>query len=97
MTKPNSKTFLAIGVFIVFMTVGLASAFHRPVWNDELYSHSQSIKGMSYLQILKGEVPEGNNSPLFYFTQKLFCDILSVHTPEDFSAVHYYYYLGDHE
>ena len=59
-------------LFIVCSCIGVTLARHNPIENDESYSQHESIQHLSYLDILKGQVNEGNNCPLFYSAQKLF-------------------------
>jgi hypothetical protein len=62
-------------IFIVVVLSGVVLARHKPLWNDEIFSQVGNIQSMSYMQIIKGDVGEGNNCPLFYLTQKLYCDV----------------------
>ncbi len=58
-------------VFLALFYAGLKIAQTRGLWNDEIFTQLQSIQTKSYLTILNGQIPEGNNFPLFYLTQKL--------------------------
>jgi len=68
-------------LFIACISIGLVLAKHKPVWNDEIYSQTNSIEDTSYLEIIAGDVEEGNNSPLFYLMQKGFCELLKYKFP----------------
>lgn len=68
-------------LFIILFVLGLFLAQLKPLWNDELYSQVFGIEKLSYFQIWLGEIPEGNNSPLFYVLQKIVCDIGHYHIP----------------
>ncbi len=67
--------FAAVVLFILLFIFGLRLAELKPLWNDELYSQVQGVEKLSYLQILLGHIPEGNNSPLFYVLQKTVCEL----------------------
>lgn len=80
--KNNFLFQLTAGVlFVVLFAFGLLLAQLKPLWNDELYSQVYSVEKMSYAQILLGQVPEGNNSPLFYLLQKAVCDVAHFQLP----------------
>ncbi len=67
---------LSLALWVGCFTAGLELSHRRPLWNDELYTHVNVIAKASYSEILAGRIFEGNNSPLFYLTQKAVCDIL---------------------
>ncbi len=71
----------SIILFALCLIVGLRLAAHNPLENDEIYSQLHSIEGLSYGQILAGQVPEGNNCPLFYSLQKTFLNALRFTLP----------------
>ncbi len=56
-------------------------SLRKPLWNDEIYTQERVIEVVSYVQILSGHFPEGNNGPLFYLIQKAFCDLQHFHFP----------------
>lgn len=65
-------------IFAAVFSLGMLLAGNKPLWKDEMYSLRSSIQGQSYAGILAGHVPqEGNNSPLFYFSQKAANDLFS--------------------
>ncbi|MBF0489147.1 MAG: hypothetical protein HQL15_00830 [Candidatus Omnitrophica bacterium] len=66
-------------VLAAALTLGLWMAAHSPLENDEYYSLTRSVMKTSYAQMFKGSINEGNNSPLFYFLQKLQCNIFLYH------------------
>ncbi len=68
-------------LFVLLFVFGLRLAALKPLWNDELYSQIYSVEKLSYSQILLGQIPEGNNSPLFYILQKGVCDMTHFQLP----------------
>ena len=70
--KTNIFTFILL---LVLMGTGLTLAQNRPLENDEVYSQKTGVQGLSFLGIFQGKVGEGNNSPLFYTAQKIFCGL----------------------
>lgn len=83
MIKHLSLSIVAVVMFIGLMIGGLSLAQRRPLWNDELYSQTWSVEGLSYPQIIAGKVPEGNNPPLFYVWQKFFCERMHYQLPNE--------------
>lgn len=75
------KNILSILVLIAALTIGYFLSTHKPLENDELFSHVSSVEGMSYKDILTLKIQEGNISPLFYLTQKGFLDFIGFRLP----------------
>ncbi len=77
--NPIRNKLLALGlsflIFITLLRVGTWLGELKPLWNDEIYSQVFGIEKLSYGQILSGQIPEGNNFPLFYVLQKAVCDV----------------------
>ncbi len=69
-------------IFFVLSALWLGAAAKKPLWNDELYSQTSSVRGQSYLDMLTGHIPEGNITPLFYFLQKILQDLTKYQTPQ---------------
>src|SRR3989339_191913 len=65
----------AAAVFMAGLCQGFSLALKKPLWNDEIYSQTSSVEGMSWAQIWTGRIREGNNSPAFYSVQKIVCGI----------------------
>ena len=66
---------ITAAIFVVLFSGGLYIATKTPLWTDEVTSQTKSISGQSYRSLLLGiGKREGNNSPLFYFIQKLWQD-----------------------
>ena len=59
----------------LFLWIGMALAQHNPLENDEVYSQID-LQNLSWIDIFKGKINEGNNSPLFYAAQKIFSSLL---------------------
>lgn len=70
-------------LFSALLILGLRLASQKPLWNDEIYSQIASVEGLSYRQILKGNISEGHNTPLFYVIQKIVCAAAGYHAPEE--------------
>ena len=70
----------------VLIMTGFIYAVRKPLWNDELYSQVGGIQAKSYVQILVGEIDEGNNSPLFYLVQKFITQVVSFRFPLDWKG-----------
>ena len=65
-------------IFAGIFLSGLFLSAGKPLWLDEHYSLVHSICGVPYREIVLGKLTwEGNNSPLFYATQKALCDLVS--------------------
>ncbi len=80
------KSSVLVWVFTAVLMIGSLSlghffAVHKPLENDELFTHVSSVEGLSYQSILKIKIPEGNVSPLFYLTQKIFLDAIHFRLP----------------
>lgn len=60
--------------------IGFSLARQKPLWVDEVYSQ-KSLQELSYVEILAGQMPEGNNSPLFYSIQKIISDLVGYRLP----------------
>ncbi len=63
---------LALCVFLACTGIGFCLAQKNPLENDEIYSQKSSLQNLGFVDILKGKIDEGNNSPLFYLLQKSF-------------------------
>ena len=61
----------ALAIFLVLSTGWLTLAKSIPLWNDEIFSQDRSVQNISYQEMFLGGIPDGNNSPLFYLTQKV--------------------------
>ena len=59
-------------LFGICLSIGFFIARHKPLWGDEVFSQRNIIQRMSYGDMLKGKIGqgEGNASPLFYLLQK---------------------------
>ncbi len=68
---------LSFFVFVLSCALGLTLSIKNPIENDESYSQHQSVQNISYIDILRGKVNEGNNAPLFYTLQKALGQITS--------------------
>ena len=75
MTVSRAKVafFLALIVFLLGFGQGLSIAIKKPLWTDEIFTQTDSIESKTWLQVLKGDMGQGNNSPLFYSIQKVVC------------------------
>lgn len=76
----NRQRFVSFFLFLVFCFIGWWLALKKPLWNDEIYTQTK-LDTHSNPIILKGEIPEGNNAPLFYLLQNFITDGLSYHLP----------------
>ncbi|MCC6758701.1 MAG: tetratricopeptide repeat protein [Candidatus Omnitrophica bacterium] len=72
---------ITVVLFIALFILGIRLSQNKMLWNDELYSQIYGIEKLSYVEILQGKVPEGNNSPLFYALQKGICDMTGYKLP----------------
>jgi hypothetical protein len=79
--KINWPLILSGMVFSLALCLGYFFACQKSLENDELYSHVSSIEGRSYGQILTMRISEGNVSPLFYLSQKIFFDFVHFRLP----------------
>jgi len=90
--KPSSPLVILIFSVLLFTLleiIGTSMSMIKPLWRDELNTQSYTIHE-SYTDILKGRNPmEGNRAPLFYLTQKLFCDALGFKTPQAWLKGHW--------
>lgn len=75
------KIILSGLVLCITLTIGYLFSTHKPLENDELFTHVSSIEGMSYRDIVTLKIQEGNISPLFYLTQKAFLDFIGFRLP----------------
>ncbi len=73
--------FFSICVLYIAFGFGYFLSVHKPLENDELFTHIHSVEGLSYQGILTAKIPEGNVSPLFYLTQKVFLDVIYFRLP----------------
>ncbi len=80
-------------VFLFVLAVGYFLSTKKPLENDELFTQISSVEGLSYQGILTAKIPEGNVSPLFYFTQKAFLDALSFRLPFSWKGEWFVYNL----
>ena len=76
---------LILIMFSLFLGLGMWRASGKPLWNDEYFTLLSSTLGTSYEKMLSGHIGEGNNSPLFYFLQKLQCDLFAFHPRENWA------------
>jgi len=60
-------------VFVSFFCIGLTLAQNKPLWNDELYTQIHSVERFTVWETIRGDLEEGNSTPLFYLIQKGFC------------------------
>ena len=72
---------VALVLFCGLFVFGVRVAQGKWLWNDEIYSQIHSVEQLSYGDILRGRVTEGNNSPLFYILQKGICDLTNYELP----------------
>ncbi len=63
---------MVVIVFLMCLALGYCLSARKVLWNDELYTQVQTIEGSSFGKIIKGDIREGNNAPLFYILQKSF-------------------------
>ena len=70
---------LTLAIFLLCLCAGLHLARHNPLENDEIYSQLYGIERLSFGEILTGKIAEGNNSPLFYLSQKTFFALTRFH------------------
>lgn len=68
-------------VLLSALSFGYFLSTHKPLENDELFTQIHSVEGLSYRSILTMKIPEGNVSPLFYLTQKVFLDVIHFRLP----------------
>ncbi len=73
---------LSFLIFMILLIFGFRLASQKPLWNDEIYSQIASVENLTYVEILRGKISEGNATPLFYILQKAVCQITHYHTPE---------------
>lgn len=88
----NKRICLLIISFLLFLFLfrsGIHLALSRGVDNDEFYTAVSSVDRLDYRNILTGEVSEGNNSPLFYSSQKFLWSILKYQIPETWQRGHW--------
>ena len=71
---------------LILTGLGLRLAEHKPLWNDELYSLLSSVRNLSYGDIITAKITEGNNTPLFYLSQKAFIDLTGYQPPQEWVA-----------
>lgn len=77
---PLSQRLTRVGVCLVLFAAcswtGSQLALRKPLWNDEIYTQVKGIERHSYAGILRGDLAEGNNFPLFYLLQKGVTDFI---------------------
>jgi len=69
-------------LLLLLIAIGIFLARNKPIWNDEIYSQTESIEQKTYADILLGKVAEGNNCPLFYILQKAITQVLQYDFPD---------------
>ena len=69
-------------LFLTCFKFGLLLAEHKPLWNDEIYTQIGNVANKSYIDMLLGNIEEGNNSPLFYILQKGLTELVRYQTPD---------------
>lgn len=79
--RPKIICALTLVLFWALLRLGSVWSEFKPLWNDELYTQIYSVENISYQQIWRGQVAEGNNYPLFYSTQKMICDLAGFQLP----------------
>jgi len=81
MKKDKILVLISLILFFLLFFLGTKLSQQKPLWNDELYSQNYVVEHLSVLRVLKGEIPEGNNSPFFYLLQKAVCRVLHFQLP----------------
>lgn len=65
-------------IFVACLGMGFSIAQQKPLWNDEIFSQISSVNNRSYFDIfISRNTAEGTATPLFYFTQKMICNIFN--------------------
>ncbi len=82
MNKKEYPLILSCLLFLFLFTTGIWLAGHRSLDNDEFFTAVSSIENPSFQQMLSGKISEGNNSPLFYVTQKTFWALIGYKIPK---------------
>lgn len=82
---------LSAALFCLFLNIGISLSETRGLWNDEIFTQLQNVQNKTYVQILKGEVNEGNNSPLFYLIQKFITEVFQFRLSPDWNGQVYGY------
>ena len=82
MNKKEYPLILACLLFLLLFTTGIWLAGHRSLENDEFYTAVSSVENISFKNIFLGKISEGNNSPLFYATQKIFWALSGYKIPD---------------
>jgi len=88
MNKTKINLITSALVFIACMSFGIVQSAHKETWGDEVYSQQKSVNNLTYLEMIQGKIPEGNNSPLFYMIQKVIIDTSIFETPKDHRQGH---------
>lgn len=69
---------ISVILFAIIFIIGFFLSLNKPFWLDEYYSLTSSIAVTPYSRLWLGQLPqEGNNSPLFYVSEKLLLDSVS--------------------
>jgi len=80
--KDKKLTLVSILLFVILFAVGVWLSTHKAVWNDEIYTQTNTIEKFSVWQILTVKFEEGNSSPLFYLIQKANNAVFNYHFPQ---------------
>lgn len=91
--KKLSALLLTLILCVLFFSLGFKIAEHRPLWNDEIFTQLHSVQHKSYGDIFGGNLPEGNNFPLFYLIQKIIVQAFQFELPKNWEGVGY----GSHD
>lgn len=87
--KNGLTPILTLILFVLLFSLGLRIAELRPLWNDEIFTQLHSVQNKSYGDIMEGNIPEGNNFPLFYIIQKLIIQSFQFELPKNWEGVGY--------
>ena len=85
--KFGLNEWLVLILFLACMTLGFWRAANKPLWIDENYSTKAVVMGASYVQMIFGDIFEGNKNPLFYFIQKVVTDLTAYTMPIEMGQV----------
>ncbi|MCK5216027.1 MAG: hypothetical protein KAR05_11825 [Candidatus Omnitrophica bacterium] len=88
MLSPRRKkyTVFFVACFSVCFSLGIWLSTMKDLWNDELYTQSSSVERTGVVAMLKGEIAEGNNSPLFYLLQKGITSLANIHLSDQWTG-----------
>ncbi len=79
-------TVISLAVFVGLFFSGIWLSTKKPVWNDEIYTQTNTVEKSSVKDILTVKFEEGNSSPLFYLIQKGFQAVLGYHFPQKWNG-----------